>query len=228
MLLAFAAAAVVVVALPARILRRVPLLGRAVMRASNTTMQTTARITVLVLVTLMLLTAVLELDVALGAFSAGLLSNAVLRAVAADHAEEIAHKLEIVGFSLLIPVFFVTSGMTIDLGAVASKWPLLLAFVGAILVVRGFPVFAREMWTSTHSGVTTTRDRLALGLYAATGLPIIVAVTQIAASSQLITAATASVMVTAGAVTVLAFPLAANRIVAGGKAGSSRTARRSR
>ncbi|MBB3052556.1 Kef-type K+ transport system membrane component KefB [Prauserella isguenensis] len=227
-LLAFAAAAVVVVVLPARILRRVPLLGRAVMGAANTTMQTTARITVLVLVTLMLLTAVLELDVALGAFSAGLLSNAMLRAVAPGHAGEIAHKLEIVGFSLLIPVFFVTSGMTIDPGAVAAEWPLLLAFVAVILVVRGLPVFAREMWTTTHSNVTATRDRLALGLYAATGLPIIVAVTQVAVSTKLITAATASIMVTAGAVTVLVFPMAASRIVAGGKVRSPGTARRPR
>lgn len=211
-LLAFAAAAVIVVVLPARILRRLPLLGRAVMGASNTTMQTTLRITVLVLVTLMLLTAVLELDVALGAFSAGLLSNAVLQAVARGHAEEITHKIEIVGFSLLIPVFFVTSGMAIDIAAVAAQWPLLLGFVAMMLLVRGLPVFLREAWTTTRSGIADTREQIALGLYAATGLPIIVAVTQIAASSQLITAATASVMVSAGAVTVLLFPLVAGRL----------------
>lgn len=210
-LLAFAAAAVIVVALPARILRRLPLLARAVMGASNTTMQTTLRITVLVLVTLMLLTAVLQLDVALGAFSAGLLSNAMLQAVAPHHASEINHKIEIVGFSLLIPVFFVTSGMAIDIAAIAAQWPLLLGFTGMILLVRGLPVFLREALTTTRSGITATREQIALGLYAATGLPIIVAVTQIAASSKLVTPATASVMVTAGAVTVLLFPLVASR-----------------
>jgi len=87
------------------------------------------------------------------------------------------------------------------------------------LLVRGLPVFLREAWTTTRSGITDTREQVALGLYAATGLPIIVAVTQIAASSQLITAATASVMVSAGAVTVLLFPLVAGRLSQHGRAG---------
>ena len=49
-------------------------------------------------------------------------------------------------------------------------------------------------------------------MFAATGLPIIVAVTQVAVSSGLITDTLASVMVTAGAVTVLVFPFIAQRM----------------
>src|SRR5690606_11856126 len=114
------------------------------------------------------------------------------------HAREITHKVEVVGFSLLIPVFYVTSGMSIDLSAVAAGWPLLLGFLAMILLVRGLPVVVREQWTTTHSGLTTFRERAALGLYASTGLPIIVAVTQIAASSDVISIDLASIMVTAG------------------------------
>ncbi|GHC87807.1 potassium transporter Kef [Nocardiopsis terrae] len=215
-LLLFSAAAVAVVAVPGRFFSRLPLLRRAFADASNTTMQTTLRVTVLVLVTLMLLTAVLELDVALGAFAAGLLLNAALGATAPEHAAEVMHKVEIVGFSLLIPVFFVTSGMGIDLSAVAARWPLLFGFVAVILLVRGLPVFVREHWTTTHSGLTRTGDQVALGLYAATGLPIIVAVTQVAVSSGVIEDTIASVMVTAGALTVLLFPFVASRVVRGG------------
>ena len=211
-LLLFVVAAVAAVAIPARFFRRVPLLGRAFVQASDTTMQTTMRITVLVLVTLMMLTAALELDVALGAFAAGLLVSAAMRAMDAEHAEQIMHKLEVVGFSLLIPVFFVTSGMNIDVAAVVAQWPLLLGFTAMILLVRGVPVFLREQWGTTHSGLSTTAERQALGLYAATGLPIIVAVTHIAASSGLITDTMASVMVTAGAVTVTVFPFLAARL----------------
>lgn len=212
-LVAFAVTAVVVVlVVPARIFRRVPLLGRAFAAASNSTMQTTLRITVWILITLMLLTAVLDLDVALGAFTAGLLLNAALTGAAPDHAEEIMHKVEVVGFSLLIPVFFVTSGMQIDVGEVVARWPTLVGFVAMIVVVRGLPVFLRETWTTTWSGLTDVRDRAALGLYSATGLPIIVAVTQVAESSGLITTAIASLMVTGGAVTVLVFPLVAGRL----------------
>ncbi|WP_402371363.1 cation:proton antiporter [Isoptericola rhizosphaerae] len=213
-LVAFAAAAALVIAVPRRVFRAAPLLSEAFARASNTTMQTTLRLTVLILITLMLLTAVLSLDVALGAFTAGILLNAVLKGAAPDHAREITHKVEVVGFSLLIPVFFVTSGMNIDLSAVAAGWPLLLGFVTMILLVRGLPVVAREQWTTTHSGLTTVRERAALGLYASTGLPIIVAVTQIAASSDVISIDLASIMVTAGAVTVLVFPFSAARLSA--------------
>ncbi|PMB97699.1 cation:proton antiporter [Brevibacterium luteolum] len=211
-LLFFAVAAVVTVAIPARIFRRIPLLGRAFGAASNSTMQTTLRVTVWVLVTLMLLTALLELDVALGAFAAGLLMNAALRAASPSHADEVMHKIEIVGFSFLIPVFFVTSGMTIDLAAVFAQWPLLVGFVTVIALVRGLPVFLREQLTSTHSELETVRERAALGFYSATGLPIIVAVTQIAASSGLISTTMASTMVTGGAVTVLVFPFIASRL----------------
>ncbi|MGO2112378.1 MAG: cation:proton antiporter [Pseudoclavibacter sp.] len=211
-LLGFALVAALTVAIPRKLFMRIPLMAKAFAAASNSTMQTTLRVTVWVMITLMLLTAVLDLDVALGAFAAGMLLNASIRGSAPDHADEIMHKVEIVGFSLLIPVFFVTSGMNINLGEVLAQWPLLLGFVLAIAVMRGLPVFLREVWTTTHSGVEPTRDRAALGLYAATGLPIIVAVTQVAVSSEIITDATASVLVTGGAISVLVFPLVAQRI----------------
>src|SRR5699024_508060 len=135
--------------------------------------------------------------------------NAILNVLAPDQERSLIHKVEIVGFSFLIPVFFVTSGMSIDLSSVVSMWHVLIGFVLAIAVVRGLPVFLREQWTNTHSGLRTTRDRIAVSLYSATGLPIIVAVTQIAVSSGLITKPIGSVMITGGAITVLLFPLLA-------------------
>lgn len=211
-LIAFAVASVVVVGVPHRLLTRIPVLGRAVLAGRNTTMQTTLRFTVLILITLMLLTTVLRLDVALGAFTAGMLLNVVLSGAETEHGHGLIHKVEIVGFGLVVPVFFVTSGMAIDLGSVVSRWPVLLGFVGAIAAVRGIPVFLREQCTETHSGLRSPRERLALGLYSATGLPIIVAVTEVALSSGLITKAAASVMVTGGAITVLLFPLLAGLV----------------
>lgn len=214
-LVAFAIAAVVTVAIPGRVFRRIPLLGRAFVAAANSTMQTTMRVTVLILITLMLLTAVLDLDVALGALAAGLLINAGLENAVAGHAGEVRHKVEIVGFSFFIPVFFVTSGMSIDPVAVLSRWPLLIGFVLMIAAVRGLPVFLREVWMQTDSGLESRREEAALGLYAATGLPIIVAVTQIAASSEVISRTVASTMVTGGAITVLVFPFVAQRLTKG-------------
>lgn len=220
-LLAFAAVAALTVAVPARLFERVPMLTRSLIGAADSTMQTTMRFAVFVLISLMLLTAVLELDVALGAFAAGLLLHTAYRSVAPEQAEVVAQKVTVVGFSFLIPVFFVTSGMAIDIGSVVARWPMLLGFVATIAVMRGLVVFLRERYTRTHSGLTRTGDQAALGLYAATGLPIIVAVTQVVVESGMIDGATASVLVTGGAVTVLLFPLLAGAVA--GK-GTERTA----
>lgn len=213
LLVLFAVIAGLSVIIPGRFFRRVPLLARALSSASNTTMQTTMRATVLLLVSLMLVTAVFELDVALGAFAAGILANAVLESVDEEHAHEIMHKVEVVGFSLLIPVFFVTSGMSIDIIEVLSMWPTLLGFIAMIALVRGLPIVLREFWTTTHSGLGTPREKIALGFYGATGLPIIVAVTQVAVSSGILDEQTASIMVTSGAVTVLIFPTVAKLLM---------------
>ncbi|MFF5036682.1 cation:proton antiporter domain-containing protein [Nocardia salmonicida] len=58
----------------------------------------------------------------------------------------------------------------------------------------------------------TGRERVELALYAATGLPIIVAVTQVATQTGLLKADVASILVAAGAMTVLVFPLVARLI----------------
>ena len=90
-----------------------------------------------------------------------------------------------------------------------ALWPLPLAvalvpvFAIVLLVVRGWPsILAAPPGASR-------RDRAATAFFGATGLPIIVAVTEVALSSDLMKPATASLLVGAGALTVLAFPFAA-------------------
>lgn len=212
-LILFSIVALIVVAIPIRFIRKAPLLGKAILTASNTTMQTTLRMTVFILVTLMLLTAVLKLDIALGAFLAGILLNVILKTFSPNQGEEIAHKVEVVGFSFLIPVFFITSGMNINLLKVLENWQLVFIILAFIAIMRGFVVYLRERFTNTYSNLITGKERITLSLYSATGLPIIVAVTQIAESSNIIQPVTSAIMVTSGALTVLIFPLIANIIL---------------
>ncbi|MBF7016761.1 cation:proton antiporter [Staphylococcus durrellii] len=212
-LISFSIISIIVVALPIRFIRKTPLLGKAILSASNTTMQTTLRMTVFILITLMLLTAVLKLDIALGAFLAGILLNVILKAFSPKQGEEIAHKIEIVGFSFLIPVFFITSGMNINLLKVLGNWQLVLILFAFIAITRGAIVYLRERFTNTYSNLNSKKEQLALSLYSATGLPIIVAVAGIAETSNLITPAISGVMITSGALTVLIFPLIANLIL---------------
>ena len=55
---------------------------------------------------------------------------------------------------------------------------------------------------------SSRRDRIALGLFGATGLPIIVAVTAIGVDEGIISSGLASALVGAGMLSVLIFPLA--------------------
>lgn len=148
---------------------------------SETTAQTTVRLVVLLLVGLGLLAFAFDLDVVLGAFAAGF----VLRRALPEGDESLEHKLDGLAFGLLIPIFFITSGMAIDPRAVAAQPFVLLTFVLMILLVRGGPVFLASLLERDPPGGPRTfsvRDSLRIALYGATGLPIIVAVTSVAVS----------------------------------------------
>ena len=97
--------------------------------------------------------------------------------------------------------------MGIDVSAVVANPLGLLAVVVGILLCRGVPVLLAEHFFDTRSGLTTRAQKVQLALYSAAGLPIIVAVTEVATSSGLLEKSTASLLVAGGALTVLLFPL---------------------
>ena len=108
---------------------------------------------------------------------------------------------------MLIPVFFVISGMSIDWHVIVEEPLKVLGIPALILVTRGLPVFLRENIHHTGSDVETTRERIQVALYAATGLPIIVAVMTVAVDSGIVDAETGSIFIAGGALTVAIFPL---------------------
>ena len=134
-LLVFAVASVVAVAIPTRFILKHPAIGRTILHGAQTSQKTLMRVVMLVLTGLMALSAVMELDMVLGAFAAGI----IVRALAPGNFTMVEGELRTLGFSFLIPLFFVTSGMNISMSAVVGYPFLLVAFIGAILVVRGVP-----------------------------------------------------------------------------------------
>lgn len=208
-LAAFFVIALVVAAIPRTVQFLLPWTARAMVLNAGATNQTVMRLVLWMLGVLMAVAAVFELDVVLGAFAAGFILR---RLVPEKFGEAVEQRLDIVGYSLLIPVFFVCSGMTIDPRAVADKPWLLCILVPLIYVVRGLPVLIRELFFTTGSQLTNVREKIQLSLYAATALPIIAAVTEVAVESQLLSEENASLLVAAGSVTVLIFPFIANMI----------------
>lgn len=179
----------------------VGLLARSMHRSG----QWPVRVCMLVLALLVWVAESFRLDPALGAFAAGLAVGLANRDARSD---VLAHKLDAVGFGLLVPVFFVTSGMQLDVRALAARPDMLgivLLAALALLVVRGAPavLFVRDL------GV---RGATVAGLYAATSLPLIVALTSAAVDTDRMDRLNATVLVSGGLVSVLVFPWLAARL----------------
>ena len=209
-LVGFFALAVLVHRFSAGIGREGSALLAVVRRGAETSGQTQVRLVVLLLVTLGTAAALFELDAVLGAFAAGF----VLRRLVPDRHESLEHKLDGLAFGLLIPVFFITSGMAIDPQAVAEEPVALVVFVVLILVVRGGGVLVATRTQREHGRpVFDGRESRAMALFAATGLPIIVAVTSVAERAGEMSSTNASVLVAGGAFTVLLCPLLAQRLL---------------
>ena len=189
----------VICTLPSARLRPGSRTHQLVIGSSETTAQITVRLVVLLLVSLGVLAIAFDLDVVLGAFAAGF----VLRRALPEGDESLEHKLEGLAFGLLIPIFFITSGMAIDPRAIAANPLGLLIFVLAILVVRGGPIYASsrtERDPGTRKRLFSGLESAQIALYGATGLPIIVAVTAVAAKSEHMSSSSASLLVAGGAI----------------------------
>ena len=170
-------------------------------RETNTNSQTLVRAVVVLLLVLVVFSALVQLDVALGAFAAG----GALRYIIPDGDHALEQKIQAVGFGFLIPVFFVVSGAGIDLPSVMGNPIALLGTVALILVTRGLPVLLSTFASRQTRGFSPIQ-RIEVTLYSTMALPLIVAVCSVAVDGGFMTAETSSILITAGAVTVLVVP----------------------
>ena len=204
LLLALLLGALVMIALVVLGAERAARVTGVIARLADTSAQIRIRLTVLLVAGLALAAEALGFEAILGAFLAGLL----LRAVDPDpHATHPLYpvKLEAVGYGLLIPVFFVSSGLTLDFSGLVEH-PAALAtvpgFLVALLLVRALPAlaFRREL---------ARRELAAVGLLQATSLPFLLAAVEIGERMGILDPAVGAGLVAAGLVSVLVFPVVA-------------------
>jgi len=186
----------VLLALANRVLRPGGRLLTVVVERQHDTSQITLRFTVLLLVLLLAVTERFHLDAVLGAFVAGM----VLRRWAGTGARVLEEKLDVAGHGFLIPIFFVYSGMTVDLRAIVAAPLRLLLFFGLMVAVRGLPALL------VYLGVLSLRERLQTALVTATALPLVVALTEIGLRNGTMLPENAAALVGAGMLTVLVLP----------------------
>lgn len=203
-LLGFAAVAALGIWLATRDIRHA--VHRAITATLHTSGQFGVRLVVLVIMALVTLSLALDLDMLLGAFTAGVIYRLLLSGAPEHDVEIMESKVEALGYGFLVPVFFIYTGVTFDLDALfadAATVALVPIFLVLLLVVRGLPSLLAAPPGSSG------RDRAAIGLFGATGLPIIVAVTAIGVEAGDLPSGTASALVGAGMLSVLLFPLIA-------------------
>ncbi|MGO2521338.1 MAG: cation:proton antiporter [Microbacterium sp.] len=172
----------------------------------HTSAQFGVRFVLLLIAALVGLSVVLDLDMLLGAFVAGAVWRIIMVRAPKSDAAAIESKIEAIAYGFLVPIFFLYTGVTFDLASLTAT-PATIAlvplFLVALLLIRGL---AAQLSAPKQ---TSTRDRTAMAMLAATGLPIIVAVTAIGVDEKVLEPAIAAALVGAGMLSVLIYPLIA-------------------
>jgi Kef-type K+ transport system membrane component KefB len=174
-------------------------IGAVILRGEHSTSQTTLRLSVALLFVLLLVATDLGFDDVLGAFVAGM----VLRRWAPGRVDLLEAKLDAVGYGFFIPIFFVYSGMTLDVEAIIANPAPTVIFFAVMFVVRGLPAL---FW---YRNELPAIERGQLVFITATALPLLVALTAVGVTNGTMTTASQAGVIGAGVLSVLVFPLVA-------------------
>jgi Kef-type K+ transport system membrane component KefB len=167
--------------------------------------QLPVRICILIQILFVALAGKFGINIVMGAFTAGIV---VGLAIKGKEGELLRDKLDAIGYGFLIPIFFIVAGMRFDVSALwsAPMAPVQVALLSGLLVlVRGIPLFL-------YRNELSPEEQVPFVLYSATGLPLIVIISEIGVSSGYMPQDRASVLVCAGMVSVILFPMLASRL----------------
>src|SRR5262249_44368121 len=178
---------------------------RVIQEGQDETAQITLRGAMVLLFVLLAAASRFGLDVVLGALLAGIVLRAWARQSNMD-TTSLEHKFDAVGYGIFIPIFFISSGMTLDLKAIGQNPLRLLVFLLLLLCVRGLPsllVYRRAL---------AFRQRVEMTFITATTLPLLIALVEIGQQDGVMLPANGAALVGAGVLSVLVSPLIAVRL----------------
>src|ERR1035441_2927690 len=174
-------------------------LRRVIEQGRRATAQTTLRISIVRLLALLVAAERFGLDVVLGAMLAGMVLRSWTRKIGVD-VGPLEDKLDAVGYGLFIPIFFVVSGMTLDVAGILRDPLRMVAFLVLLLIVRGLPsllIYRRAL---------PMPQRLEMIFITATTMPLLIALAEIGQQDGVMLPANAAAMVGAGVLSVLIYP----------------------
>ena len=180
-------------------LARSAVVQRTLREGQEATGQTTLRWAVVLLFALLALASRFGLDVVLGAVLAGMVLRGWTRRLGIDTAS-LDRKFDAIGYGIFIPIFFISSGMTLDLKAISQDPARLLIFFVLLLIVRGLPSLVIYRHTLAR------RQRIEMTFITATSLPLLIALADIGQQDGVMLPATSAALVGAGVLSVLVYP----------------------
>jgi Kef-type K+ transport system membrane component KefB len=212
-----ALASVAAVGLLALALGAVPFIARSerlraiIREGQNATGQVMLRWSVVLLFLLLVIADRFGQDVVLGAMLAGMVLRGWTRRMGID-VHGLEQKFDAVGYGIFIPVFFISSGMTLDIGGIARNPARVIVFFLLLLVIRGLPSLL------IYRKVLPLRQRVEMTFITATALPLLVALAEIGLRDGKMLPSNAAALVGAGVLSVLVFPAVATALARKGGA----------
>ena len=214
---------VAAVGLLALALSAVPFMARSerlrtiIREGQNATGQVMLRWSVVLLFALLVIAARFGQDVVLGAMLAGMVLRGWTRRMGID-VRGLEEKFDAVGYGVFIPVFFVSSGMTLDIAGIAQNPLRLVVFFLLLLLIRGLPSLL------IYRRVLPLRQRAEMTFITATAMPLLVALAEIGLRDGKMLPSNAAALVGAGVLSVLVFPAVATALAKAGGPGAGQAA----
>jgi len=214
---------VAAVGLLALALSAVPFMARSerlrtiIREGQNATGQVMLRWSVVLLFALLVIAARFGQDVVLGAMLAGMVLRGWTRRMGID-VRGLEEKFDAVGYGVFIPVFFVSSGMTLDIAGIAQNPLRLAVFFLLLLLIRGLPSLL------IYRRVLPLRQRAEMTFITATAMPLLVALAEIGLRDGKMLPSNAAALVGAGVLSVLVFPAVATALAKAGGPGAGQAA----
>jgi Kef-type K+ transport system membrane component KefB len=144
----------------------------------------------------------------LGAFAAGLLVKTIDLTGRAPH-PQFQIKLDGIGFGFVIPIFFITTGITFDAPALLHSPAALTEiplFLAALLAVRAVPALL-------YTPLIGKRHALAAGLMQATTLTFVIVAAQIGVATGQLNQTSSASLLAAGLLSAALFPALALKLL---------------
>lgn len=182
---------------------------RIIVDTLNSSAQFAVRLSILILVVLVYLTARFDLDVLLGAFAGGFIIGQLGDVASTSESRKVMEwmkvKLESIGFGVFIPAFFIMTGAELQLDTLFGSnraLVIMVLTVVAFFLIRGLPVLA--FYRSLDGGM-----RFRLALIASTQLPLVATLMNRLVQSGDVPEDIATAVIAGAVLTVALFPIMA-------------------